>query len=153
MTNNFTMLWRCKGLVDGANSIEEMVAALKAAAEELLQMKEAGVVLAQPVDGDYAFLATNNQEVADQFGFEEEEEDVEEESLDLGHYDQEVVAALAHDLAARVLGDDPSGFNFSDEMLHDLVPLYGKDVVEGLNPGLADELRDAIAELVKQYAG
>jgi hypothetical protein len=50
-----------------------MIESLRAAADELGEMKQAGVVLEQDggVGDDYACLTTTNEEVAERFGFEE----------------------------------------------------------------------------------
>jgi hypothetical protein len=72
--------------------------------------------------------------------------------LSVGEYDQEITAALASDLAGRVLGYPQSELNFADEMLRDLVPIYGGDVVAGLNRRLPKRLREGIARQVEQFA-
>lgn len=70
--------------------------------------------------------------------------------LTLGVFKTHVTAAVAEDLAARLLGEDAP--NFEDRDFEQLLPLYGKAVVEGLNwelPGtLADEMAAAVREVV-----
>jgi hypothetical protein len=51
------------------------------------------------------------------------------DTLTIGHFEQEIVAALAYDLAARVAGLDPSEYNFSDKRLKRLVRQYGEEVL------------------------
>ena len=72
MTTQFNLVWRNKFLTAEATTIDDMIAALAEATEELRQMKAAGVVLAD--DGsavdDYAILLTTDPKVAEQFGFD-----------------------------------------------------------------------------------
>jgi hypothetical protein len=75
-----------------------------------------------------------------------------EVELTIGYFDQEVVAALAYDLVARVMGEDVREYNFSDEMLKDLVPIYGNDILEGLNEELPRRLREAVARQVERFS-
>jgi hypothetical protein len=74
-------------------------------------------------------------------------------SLSIGDYEQEIIAALAYDLAARVAGLDPSEYNFSDKRLKRLVRQYGKEVLGGLNKKLPKPLRAGIEKLVQTLAG
>jgi hypothetical protein len=73
--------WRNKWLTAEARTIEEMIAGLRGAADELQAMQEAGVTLLD--DGaaadDYARLVTDDPAVAARFGFEEEEDDDDED--------------------------------------------------------------------------
>lgn len=69
--------------------------------------------------------------------------------LTLGCWEQEIVAALAYDLAARAMGHKSSEYNFSDEMLRDLVPIYDDDLVKGLSKRLPKRLRKAIVRQVR----
>jgi hypothetical protein len=73
----YNYVWRNKWLTDEARTIEEMIAGLRSAADELQAMKEAGVTLLD--DGaaldDYATLVTDDPTVAARFGFDEEEEE------------------------------------------------------------------------------
>jgi hypothetical protein len=68
--------------------------------------------------------------------------------LTLGLFETDVTAAVAEDLAARLLGDDPP--NFEDRDFEKLLPLYGEAVVDGLNwelpGGLASEMAEAVRE-------
>ncbi len=72
-------------------------------------------------------------------------------NLTIGFYDEEVVAALAYDLAARLLGEDRGEFNFSNDELRELVPVYGDELVRGLNKKLPRGLREAMARLVDMF--
>jgi hypothetical protein len=47
------------------------------------------------------------------------------------------------------LGHDPSEYNFPDEMLRDLVPIYGDDLVRGLHKKLPRGLRNTIVGQVR----
>jgi hypothetical protein len=73
---NYEMLWRNKWLTAEAKTIEEMIASLRAAADQLDQMRELGVKLKNDdgVKDDYATLVTNDPEVAKKLGMEEERE-------------------------------------------------------------------------------
>jgi hypothetical protein len=65
----YEYLWRNRWLTADAESIDDMIAALQAAADELRGMKDKGVVLDQVMDNDYARLVTNDPAVAKEFGF------------------------------------------------------------------------------------
>jgi hypothetical protein len=73
----YTMTWRNKWLTAEAKSIEDMIAALRAAADELDEMRKAGVRLIDDggVVHDYAELETTDPEVAQRFGLEAVEDD------------------------------------------------------------------------------
>ncbi len=79
MKKVYTMIWRGKHLTDEAKTLDEMVGMLYAAAEELLEMKNSGVILEDAVKDDFAHLITTKRKVANKFGFLEEEPDEEEE--------------------------------------------------------------------------
>lgn len=70
--------------------------------------------------------------------------------ITLGAFATDITAAVAEDLAARLLGEDPS--NFEDADFRQLLPVYGGAVLDGLNwdmpGGLADEMADAVREVV-----
>jgi hypothetical protein len=70
--------------------------------------------------------------------------------LTLGLFETDITAAVAEDLAARLLGDDPP--NFEDRDFEKLLPLYGEAVLDGLNwelrAGLADEMAEAVRSAV-----
>jgi hypothetical protein len=72
----YLRLWRNKSLTIDASNIGEMVAKLKAAAEELEAMRTAGVTLdsESSTDDDYAHLVTTDPDVANKFGMIEESE-------------------------------------------------------------------------------
>ena len=72
----FVSTWRNQALSLDAISIDQVVDALKAAAARLEQMKADGITL-DPDGGtadDYALLVTNDPEVAERYGFTDEED-------------------------------------------------------------------------------
>ena len=72
----FVTLWRNKWLTAEAQSIDDMIASMRDAADTLQAMKDAGVYL-DPQGGtsdDYAHLVTDDPEVAKRFDMHEEEE-------------------------------------------------------------------------------
>lgn len=69
----FTRIWRSKWLTDDAETLSEMTEKLLGAAKELDEMRLAGIELEGPVQDDYGFLVTDDPEVAERFGFLEEE--------------------------------------------------------------------------------
>jgi hypothetical protein len=73
--------------------------------------------------------------------------------LSIGCFGEEIVAALAYDLAARLMDLDRSELNFSDERVRELVPLYGEAILAGLDEGMPGELRAAIRRVVNMLAG
>jgi hypothetical protein len=77
----YSSFWRNKWLTAEARTIEEMIAGLRGAADELQAMKEAGVTLLDngTAADDYALLVTDDPAVAARFEFEEEEEDDDDE--------------------------------------------------------------------------
>jgi hypothetical protein len=76
VTRRYGRIWRSKFLTLEARTIDDMIAALQAAAEEHQAMRDDGVTL--DVDGgtadDYAYLVTTDPEVARKYGMEEEGE-------------------------------------------------------------------------------
>jgi len=81
MKVQYQTLWRNKYLTQDAKTIEDMIVALREAADQLEEMKKAGVVLVSDAGGmadDYANLATTDPEVARRFGMEEEEDEGED---------------------------------------------------------------------------
>jgi hypothetical protein len=73
------------------------------------------------------------------------------EPLALGHFANETSAAIAYDLAARVEQKDPSEWNFADEMLRDLLPIFGDDVAEGLKE-VPSPIKDALLAEMRRLA-
>jgi hypothetical protein len=70
----FVTLWRNKWLTANAKNIDEMIALLSGAADELRAMKADGILL-DPEEGtsdDYAYLVTDNPAVAAKYGMEDE---------------------------------------------------------------------------------
>jgi hypothetical protein len=76
-----------------------------------------------------------------------------EEVLSLGHFEHDSAAVVASDLAIRALKGDPSLFNLTDEMLRDLLPIFGDDVVSGLDKKLPEALREGIIREMGRLAG
>jgi hypothetical protein len=77
----YEMLWRNKWLTSDARTIEDMIAQLRRAADQLEEMREHGVSL-DPESGigdDYAMLVTEDPEVAKRFGMEEVREYLDDE--------------------------------------------------------------------------
>jgi hypothetical protein len=94
----FELLWCRRRLTSGAETINGLIDALQEAADELREMRDAGVDL-EPLGSDgHALLLTDDPEVAERFGFEEEEEDAfddwqsEDEFFDNDPYFQELAA-------------------------------------------------------------
>lgn len=86
VTRRYVRLWRNKLLTLEARSIDEMIAALGAAAAELSAMRDDGVVL-DPEGGtadDYAYLVTTDPAIAKKYGMEEEDEGWQEEPPEEG---------------------------------------------------------------------
>jgi hypothetical protein len=79
-------IWRNKWLTAGAASIDDMIDAHQAAADELRELKALGVTLdaASDVVGDYAVLVTTDKTVADSLGFDDEDDEDEEEETGMG---------------------------------------------------------------------
>jgi hypothetical protein len=80
----YEALWRNKWLTADAKSIDEMIAALRAAADRLEEMRKAGVILEEAggIVDDYATLVTTDLDVAKRFGMEEEREYLDENDED-----------------------------------------------------------------------
>src|SRR5262249_13164683 len=76
-TGWYTTTWRNKWLTANAESIEDMIASLRAAADELEEMRKAGVYLDDngSVADDYALLVTHDHTVAKRFGMDTEPDD------------------------------------------------------------------------------
>ncbi len=77
----YEMTWRNKWLTSEARSIDEMIVALRAAADRLDELKTAGVTLDADsgIADDYASLVTFDPDVASRFEIEEEREYLEED--------------------------------------------------------------------------
>src|SRR4051812_49412638 len=76
----YSTLWSIKDLAAGATTVAEMADRLQAAAEELRKMHEAGVRL-EGADDDCACLVTNDPDVADAFGFDDEDDEPEDDPV------------------------------------------------------------------------
>ena len=72
MQKEFEKMWRNKWLTWSARSLDDMIELLRAAADELAEMNEAGVTLDLHSDimGDYATLITTDANVAEEYGFD-----------------------------------------------------------------------------------
>jgi len=73
----YEFVWCNKRLFSDANTIEDMIHSLKRAADLLRALKKRGVTLDPDccVCDGHAVLVTDDAAVADEFGFEEPEED------------------------------------------------------------------------------
>ncbi len=92
MESRYYLVWRNRLLTSEAESIEDMVAALEEAAQTLRQMQEAGVWLDGGTEQDYAYLVTEDEDVALEYGFEPEDEedaDYDEDDTDYEEYSDE----------------------------------------------------------------
>lgn len=79
----YEMIWRNKWLTAEAKTIDDMIAMLRGAADQLKAMKDAGVTLETGnMQDDYAFLNTDDPKVAETFGFTEAETDEEESDVE-----------------------------------------------------------------------
>jgi hypothetical protein len=78
---SYEMLWRNKWLTSEAKTIDEMIESLRAAADQLDEMRKAGVILddSREMADDYATLLTTDSNVAGKFGMEEEREYLDKE--------------------------------------------------------------------------
>ena len=79
----YTTIWRNKWLTANATSIPEMVAMLRAAANDLEQMHMDGIYLQNEdsLGDDYAFLATQDPELAKKYDLQLDEWDEDEEEF------------------------------------------------------------------------
>jgi len=86
MNNGYEMIWRNKWLTSNAKSIGEMSEILQESADILRKMEADGVVLNTDggTEDDYAFLITNDHEVAEKYGMEIIECEDEESAEDVG---------------------------------------------------------------------
>lgn len=76
---------RCKWLGEGATTLAEIAERLRAEADHLQEMHDAGLTLAGPMEDDYAFVGTDDAELAARFDIpENEDEDDECEGGDIG---------------------------------------------------------------------
>jgi hypothetical protein len=67
-TNKFELTWRCKGIGDGAVTINELAMQLEHAAKKLREMAKDGVQLSESISEDYASLVTNDEVCASKYG-------------------------------------------------------------------------------------
>jgi hypothetical protein len=81
MNYKYEYIWRAKWITDGCKTCEEMARKLIEAADFCQELHNSGVVLSDEVNDDYGFLYTNDDAVADKFGFDEAEEDNYEEEV------------------------------------------------------------------------
>jgi phage I-like protein len=72
---------RGKGLFDGCSTMSSMIDACLDLANELSSMKKKGVELDHEIEDDYAFLTTDSEEVAKEFGMNEVDTDEENEEF------------------------------------------------------------------------
>jgi len=57
----YVLTWRCKWICDGARSLPEIAARLRAEADEFDRMHAEGVTMREEMADDYAFLVTTNE--------------------------------------------------------------------------------------------
>lgn len=98
ITGQYTRLWRNKFLTIDAKSIGEMAEILTAAAAELSEMSATGKIVIDPnnpgcVSDDYAFLVTDDSELAAKYGFEVQEDGEDEDDFDDSSDEVEVEAS------------------------------------------------------------
>ena len=67
----FIAAWRTRRFTAGAKSIEEMISSLRAAADQLDQMRRDGIAL-EVEEGGQARLVTTDPKVAERFGMVDE---------------------------------------------------------------------------------
>ena len=115
MDTRYYLVWHNKSLTDEAEDIEDMIAALEQAAQTLREMHEAGVWLEGDVVQDFAYLVTDDQDVAFEFGFEEEEEGEEDEEEGYNDDDDEFYAEYEDGGEGEYYGDDEDYEEHSDE--------------------------------------
>ncbi len=72
-TTTYSTTWRNKWLTAHAVTIDDMIEALEAAAQELRTMRDAGIWLDGAADDDYAQLVTTDPAAAEKFGLHEDE--------------------------------------------------------------------------------
>jgi hypothetical protein len=77
----YETLWRNKWATSEAKTIDDMIESLRAAADQLDEMRKAGVALEDNggIGDDYATLVSTDPEVAKKFGMEEEREYLDSE--------------------------------------------------------------------------
>lgn len=85
----YYLLWRNKWITAHAETIDDMINGLEGGAEELRKMRDAGIVLDGGAEDDYAYLVTEDPEVAEKFGLIEEEFDEEDYDEDYDEDDEE----------------------------------------------------------------
>ena len=73
----YELCWRAKWSCDGAQTIAEMVEALKRRIEYLEDLDSAGCNLREPISDDYAFIETDDEAVAVRFNLQETDFDDE----------------------------------------------------------------------------
>lgn len=76
VAKRYVLLWRNKWLTSEAQSVENMVAMLREAADQLEAMKKDGVLLDTEggTSDDYATLVTTDEQVAQKYGMQPEED-------------------------------------------------------------------------------
>jgi hypothetical protein len=87
-TKRYETLWRSKWLTAEAKTIDDMIHLLRSAADQLDEMRKAGVTLEDDggIGDDYATLTTTDPNVANKIGMEEEREylDEQDEEIEAG---------------------------------------------------------------------
>lgn len=71
----YDTIWRAKWTCDGAKTLSEAAAMLRAAADDLEAMEKDGLQLEQEIGNDYAFIVTIDPALAKKYNMQEREED------------------------------------------------------------------------------
>ncbi len=76
---SYELIWRNKFLTADAKTIDEMIQALHAAADDLRTLQAKGVTLSEESDmaGDFAYLITDDPTIASEYDFDIPETDTE----------------------------------------------------------------------------
>jgi hypothetical protein len=75
------------------------------------------------------------------------------DELVIGEYDRKLTADIAQDLAELVVAPCRSRPNFGGGMMYDLAPVFGTEVLAGLDPRLPADFRRAMAWAVERFSG
>ena len=114
METRYYLIWRNKSLTDEAEDLEDMIAALEQAADTLREMHEVGVWLEGSPGQDFAYLVTDDLEVAFEYGFEEEEEG-EDQDEGYNDDDDEFYAEYEEEGEGDYYGEDEDYEKYNDE--------------------------------------
>jgi hypothetical protein len=79
----YESIFRCKWLGDGSETLSEIAEKLEQEIVLLKQMEADGIVMEATMEDDYAFLVTENEEIAKKYSFYECEEEEYEEDIEI----------------------------------------------------------------------